>query len=376
MAARARFRGESLSLLKTSIRTFPDENFLEILVKSYRTFGSAPFVFDLFIKAHLQLNQLDRAVEIVRVLGTRGIRPLVSIANPLIRSVALEGGSEKCIEMYREIFTEVSGVRASLPNVQTFNMILLQLYREENSYGRVWITEEMKRFNCEANAFTYGILISGLCDDGEVEKARALLEDMKLKGIKPDLRVFNTLIKGYCQTGEVTKAEGLFREMELEDLNPSETTYEHLIKGFCKIKDLDSALCLYGDMKRSGFGLDTSGVEELLDEMCKRQKIREALGVLRGEMRREGFFASRKCYEILIEGFCETGELEDATKLQAEMAGKGFDARIRVYGALVSAYRRVGDGAMVERLEDEMKVLSLSLESKECRTGVAVHVKT
>ena len=43
----------------------------------------------------------------------------------------------------------------------------------------------------------YNTLLNGLCKNGQMEKARELLDEVKSSGIKLNSRTYNSLIEGY-----------------------------------------------------------------------------------------------------------------------------------------------------------------------------------
>ncbi|CAL9090174.1 unnamed protein product, partial [Musa acuminata var. zebrina] len=378
--ARHRRRPAALSLLQAAVRSLdpssspytdvegingPPEIF-RTLSRTYHAFDSAPFVFDLLVQAYLQVKRLDRAVQIVRILRSRGIQPSIGTSNALIRSVSRAKGSDAGFQIYNHIFKPepagCDGVGVKLrvsPNVGTFNTLLLALHREGNLERPKEIRDEMESVGCDPNVFTYSILMAGYCDEGMMDSARGLWEEMAAKGIKPDIMSFNTLISGYCKVEEMERAEDLYRQMILSEIEPTVTTFEQLIKGHCNIGDIDSGLLLYQDMRRRGFGMEVSVVDELLVAMCERRRVAEGLRILRDEMRREEFTPSWLSYEVLIRGLCEEGDVEQALKLQAEMAGKGFGNSFEVYSAFIHGYRKQGDIEKVERLKDEMIVMGV-----------------
>ncbi|WOK91675.1 hypothetical protein Cni_G00366 [Canna indica] len=378
--ARNRRRSEALSIIQTAVRTLdpsssssaagegdPPEIF-RTLARIYRAFDSAPFVFDLLVQAYLQAKRTGRAIQIVRILRSRGIQPSIGTSNALIRSVSRANGSDAAFQLYNQIFKPEAGcdgvsvkVRVS-PNVGTFNTLLLALYREGNMEKSVEIREEMETRGCNPNVFTHSILMAGLCDEGMMDDASRLWEEMVGRGIEPDIMAFNTMISGYCRIGEMESAEQLYRQMTLSEIEPTATTFEHLIQGHCKVGGIDSGLLLYRDMRRRGFGLEVSVADELLAALCERNKVREGLRILRDEMRREGFAPSRRSYEVLIRGLCEEGEVEEALKLQAEMAGKGFGNSFEVYNAFIQGYRKQGNTEKMERLKDEMIAVGVKME--------------
>ncbi|KAM0951543.1 putative tetratricopeptide-like helical domain superfamily, pentacotripeptide-repeat region of PRORP [Dioscorea sansibarensis] len=353
IAARSRLRPAALRLLSSAVRLYDSPAIFETLTKTYRSFDSAPFVFDLLILANLDAKKFDRAVYITRLLLSRGIQPLLSTSNSLIRSVSKLNGSDAGLGLYQELFGS-DNPRVS-PNVQIFNTLLLAFYQDQQSDRACEIRVEMERLRVDPNVFTYSILLAGLCKDGKrIREAKELWDEMAGKGIKPDVMAFNTMINGYCEAGEMEMAEGLHRDMVLNGIEATCTTYEHLIRGHCKVGDLETAMMLYKDMKRKGLGAGVALVDEVLDELCKRARVDDGLVILREEMKREGFSPSRRSYEVLIRGFCERGMIETAAMIQTEMAGRGLEADKNIYDAFVEGYRSIGEEEKVMRLCNEM----------------------
>ncbi|XP_020258320.1 pentatricopeptide repeat-containing protein At2g15980 [Asparagus officinalis] len=362
--ARNRLKPETLALIRSAILSQPEPDrplsLFQTLASTYRTCDSAPFVFDLLIKGYLQSKKIDLAVAIARILKSKGIQPLVSTSNALIRFESQSKGADAGFNIYKELFDGIR-VRVS-PNVATFNALSLGFYREGKLQMAEEIKKEMLKFNCEPNAFTYSIRMAGFCDEGMIDEATRIWIQMKANGTKPDVMSFNTMIKGYCESKEMEKAEELFKEMGLNQIEPSCATFEHLIQGYCRVNDIDSALVCYRDANRRGFGTENVVVDEVIEGLCNKKRANEGLEMLREVMRRQGFEPSRRSYELLIEGFCEEGEIEAAVKIQAEMAGKGFGANLTVYGYFVEGYRRLGDDEKVKRLEKEMVGIGLERE--------------
>ncbi|PKA48349.1 Pentatricopeptide repeat-containing protein [Apostasia shenzhenica] len=352
--ARSRLRPAALSLLRAALRAFPDSApsaILQTLTLTYSPCDSAPFVFDLLIQAYLHSHRLDLSLIVARALRSRGIRPIVSTSNSLLRATGKLRGSVAAVDLYEELFHG----EAIRPNLQTFNDLLLALYRDGRSEAVGSVISEMERFGCEPSAFTYSILMAGFCDEGNTGDARRLWEEMQRKGIQPDATAYNTLIGGYCEAGEVGTAEELFREMEVGGIEPTSTTFELLITGHCRAAgDVEAAVLLYRDMKRRGFRPEVEVVNEVLDEMRKRKMVDEGLRMLREEMMMVGFSPSRRSYVLLIRGFCDAGRMEEAAMLQAEMAGRGLEADAEVYEAFIGGYERAGDWEKAVKLKEEM----------------------
>ncbi|KAG9440850.1 hypothetical protein H6P81_021015 [Aristolochia fimbriata] len=365
--ARSRLKSAAQALIQKAIRASestdpvdpadPPELF-RFLAKSYRLCDSAPFVFDLLINACLQGRKIDRAVKVARMLRSRGISPMVPTCNSLIRSVFQLRGPERGFEAFRELFGDQD--RKVSPNVQTFNTLLLSFYRCKLTDKLEVTWSEMEKFGCQPNVFSYCVLLAASCDEGKVVDAENLWEEMKTKGLEPDVMAYNTLIKGLCENDKVGRAEELYREMVLREIQPTSVTYDHLIKGHCKMGDADSALLLYKDMCGKDFRPEAATVDDLIEELCRKGRICEGVQILREVTQREGFYPSRRSYVFLIVGLCGVGKMEEALKLQADMAGKGFGPDVEIYRAFIGAYKAKGDTDHAGKLEAEMAEMGFS----------------
>ncbi|KAK8463798.1 hypothetical protein PHAVU_011G049000 [Phaseolus vulgaris] len=374
LLARGRLSSDASHVIRTAIRdsdqtddqncrfASPPLNLFETLVKTYRDFGSAPFVFDLLIKACLDSRKVDPSVEIVRMLLSRGISPKVSTLNSLITGVCRSRGVDEGYAIYREFFrldeekSEISRRGCSLrvtPNVHTYNELMLCCYQD----GLVERMEELwheMRSNCKPNAYSYSVLMTAFCDEGRMGYAEKLWEEMRNEKIEPDVVSYNTIIGGFCKIGDVARAEEFFREMALASVETTASTYEHLVKGYFSVGDVDSAVLVYEDMSRRDLRPDASTLDMMVRLLCDKGRVQEALEFLRCAVSKYDLIPREKSYEVLMKGLCFEGRMEEALKLQAEMVGKGFQPKAEIYGAFVDGYIRQGNEEMARALRKEM----------------------
>ncbi|XP_076906705.1 pentatricopeptide repeat-containing protein At2g15980-like [Bidens hawaiensis] len=361
--ARSRQKTQTLTLIQSAIRKFNDPNpnsLFETLVKTYRTFDSAPFVFDLLIKACVQSKRVEHAIEIVRLLRSKGISPLISTCNSLVLCVCKHHGSIAGYEIYNEVFDssgykKVAGVKTVVANVHTYNIMMHAFYKDGliENLERVW--SDMFVNNCVPNEYSYAILMAAYCDDGRMADAVRVWEEMGSNGLEYDVMAYNTMIGGFCEAGNVCKAEEFFKEMGLGDVKSSSVTYEHLISGYCKIGDVDSAMLLYKDMCRKGFVPVGFTVDLLIKGLCVNNKVSEGVRVLRFAVK-NNVVVSGGSYEFLIKGLCDEGRMEESMKLQAEMVGKGYEPSSEIYSAFISGYEKEGNVELVSKLKTELLV--------------------
>ncbi|KAL5855744.1 hypothetical protein ACOSQ4_005546 [Xanthoceras sorbifolium] len=372
LLSRGRLTSQAQELIRVAIRlpahdleTKQELRLFQVLVKTYRECGSAPFVFDLLITCCLEVKRIGGALDIVRMLLSRGIGLKVSTCNALIWAVSRCDGVISGYEIYREVFgldsekiefcaKDAKRVVRVKPNVHTFNALMACFYRE-GLFERVedtWI--EMESLGCEPNCYSYSVLMAVLCEEGKMREADKLWEEMREKNIERDVVAYNTIIGGFCKIGEIERAEEFFREMGLNGVESSCSTFEHLVNGYCRVGDVDSAILVYKDMIRKKFGPESSTIEVLIGGLCDKKRVSEAVEILRVGVEKFGLSPTKNSYMFLLKGFCGDGKMEEALKVQAEMVGKGFEPSLEIYHAFIDGYMEQGNEEMATMLRNEM----------------------
>ncbi|KAL2537412.1 Pentatricopeptide repeat-containing protein [Forsythia ovata] len=367
----SRLKTEAQSLIRLAFRKFPEASqpsssspppIFEILIKTYRTCGSAPFVFDILVKACLESKKIDQALGIFRMLKSKNVFLRTSTCNSLIELVSKSRGCFAAYDLYREIFYfggengvyNRRGVKDFFPNVNTFNVLMVAFYRERlvENVEEVW--KEMGRVVCMPNSYSYSVLMAVYCGNARMEDAMRVWEEMQNKGVKPDAVAYNTLIDGFCGTGEIVRAEEIYREMVMSGVESTCVTFEHLINGYCKIGDADTAMLLYKNMCREGFHPDSSMVDAVIRVLCDKGDVSSALDVLMVLSRKHDVIPKKESYRVLIKCLCQEGKMEEALRLQAEMVGKGYEPDSETYGAFIDGYLKQGNESMAGKLRKEM----------------------
>ncbi|KFK42902.1 hypothetical protein AALP_AA1G053300 [Arabis alpina] len=203
------------------------------------------------------------------------------------------------------------------------------------------------------NVASYNIVIHCVCQLGRINEAHRLLLLMELKGYVPDVISYSTVINGYCRFGEFDKVWKVIEEMKQKGLNPNSYTYGSIILLLCRTSKLAEAEDAFREMIRQGIVPDTVVYTTLIDGFCKRGDIRAAskffyemhsLGEMAKaqeilkEMLGKGLQPTVVTFNVLMNGFCLNGMLEDGEKLLNWMLAKGIAPNATTYNSLVKQY--------------------------------------
>ncbi|GAQ91433.1 putative Pentatricopeptide repeat domain containing protein [Klebsormidium nitens] len=174
------------------------------------------------------------------------------------------------------------------PTVWSYNTVLSALVRENMLPEAFYWLDEMRVRGCKPDAVSYNTLMGARV---QFKVARGIFEQMLREGVTPNLRTFNVLIAAVAAIGDYEEAKTWVVRMKGMGIEPSQVTYNSLITA-----------CLNG-----GSGLD------------------EALSVVE-QMEDAGFFPDVVTYNILIGACSRFGWLEERNDLLAEMNSTGIKA--------------------------------------------------
>ncbi|CAJ1930830.1 unnamed protein product [Sphenostylis stenocarpa] len=174
------------------------------------------------------------------------------------------------------------------------------------------------------NTVLYNILINGYVASGRFEEAKNLLyNSMVTAGYEHDAYTFNIMIDGLCKKGYLVAALEFLSEVVAKGFEPNVITYTILINGFCKQCRLEEVAENMNSMSAKGLSLTTVGYNCLICALSKDGKIEEALQLFR-EMSSKGCKPDIYTFNSLINGLCKNDKMDQALSLYHDMFLDGF----------------------------------------------------
>ncbi|KAL5212591.1 hypothetical protein ABZP36_023438 [Zizania latifolia] len=117
-------------------------------------------------------------------------------------------------------------------NVQQDNMVTITLIYWLCKNGMVPearnLFDELER-DFKPSLLTYNSLISGLCENEELQEAGRVWGDMVERGYQPNAMTYLALIKGFCKTGKPNEGAAVFEEMVTRGCSPGKLLYQLLL---------------------------------------------------------------------------------------------------------------------------------------------------
>ncbi|KAJ8899942.1 hypothetical protein K2173_019647 [Erythroxylum novogranatense] len=206
--------------------------------------------------------------------------------------------------------------KASHPDHVTYTTVVSAFVKAGLMEHARQVLAEMTRIGVPANRITYNILLKGYCQHLEIDKAKELLKEMTDGAkIEPDVVSYNTMIDGCIKVDDSQGALAFFNEMRAKGILPTKVSYTTLMKAFA----------LLGQPKLAN---------KIFDEMIKDPRVK----------------VDMIAWNMLVEGYCRMGLVEEAKKVIQKMKENGFYPNVATYGSLangISLARKPGEALLL-----------------------------
>ncbi|KAL5546224.1 hypothetical protein UlMin_005911 [Ulmus minor] len=206
--------------------------------------------------------------------------------------------------------------RASHPDHVTYTTVVSAFVKAGTMERARQVLAEMTRIGVPANRITYNILLKGYCKQLQIDKAKELLQEMdEHAGIEPDVVSYNVLIDGCILVDDSAGALAFFNEMRARGIAPTKISYTTLMKAFA----------LSGQPKLA---------HKVFDEMLNDPRVK----------------ADQVAWNMLVEGYCRIGLIEEAKKIVQRMKENGFYPNVSTYGSLangIALARKPGEALLL-----------------------------
>ncbi|KAJ7953234.1 Pentatricopeptide repeat-containing protein [Quillaja saponaria] len=228
--------------------------------------------YNILISGFCESGMLDLALDLFNDMKTDGIKWNFITYDTIIRGLCSGGRTEDGFKILvlMEDSKEGSGGRAS-----PYNSVLYGLYKENRIDDALeFLTNMGKLF---PRTVDRSLRIFGYCNNGDIEDAKRVYDQMIGEGGVPSILVYDCLIHRFSQEGFLREAVELMNEMMSINCFPVPSTFNTVIKGFCRQGKVESALKFMEDIIGRGCLPDTGSYSHLVDALCRKGDLDKAL---------------------------------------------------------------------------------------------------
>jgi|Transcript_27399 pentatricopeptide repeat protein len=188
-------------------------------------------------------------------------------------------------------------------------------------------------------------------------KACDLYEQIVEHGFEPDSVMYGCLMKFAVECGRTELAQKLSRVAPQLDIQ----NYMSLIQAAGRDKDIDRAFKVIEDMKVTGVKVDVAAFSCVLDVCVLAGDMQRARDLL-VEMKRIGS-VDVVAYNILLKGFCNSGDTTSAMALLSEMDAAGIQPNDVSFNSLINASAASGNFHEAWSLIEMMEKRGLKIDN-------------
>lgn len=319
------------------------------------------------VAAYVGFRDLDTAEKIVQAMreGRRDICGILRHSH-FKEDVLIDGNlTEDEVEinvildrLVRSDFNDVSDppllLKTYTPDSRMYTTLMKGYMKEGRVDSVVHLIEAMRREKdpkSHPDQVTYTTVITALVNAGAMDRARSVLLEMGHAGVPANRVTYNVLLKGYCQQLQMDRVKELLEEMKkVKGIEPNVVSYNILIDGCIFVDDSAGALFYFNEMREQGINPSKVSYTTLMKAFALNNQPKLAQNVFDEMVKDRRVKVDRVAWNMLIEGYCRLGLVEDAKKLIEMMKESNFIPDVATYGSLangIALARKPGEALLL-----------------------------
>ncbi|XP_047316199.1 pentatricopeptide repeat-containing protein At5g40400 [Impatiens glandulifera] len=346
-----------------------------------------PVVFDMLIKAYINIGLVEKGWMALKMMVKLGFLPRIVTFNCLLIELSKQNCTKECWDLFEKMskigihpnshtfnimtnvfskhgdadkineFLERIEEEGFIPDIVTYNTLIDCYCKRGRVNDAFYLYRIMYRRNVLPDLFSYTSLMNGLCKESRLREAHQLLHQMVHRGLTLDDVAYNTLISGYCKMGKMKESRALMHEMIATGIQPNSFTCLVLVEGYVNRGRSISALNVLWELQRFGIFIPREIYDLLISKLCLEKRPLAAKRLIE----RTGHVPGEPMYKEMIISLCDCGYIEEAMEAYKDLVKVNQKPDLQVYEALLGCLCKVG-----RSVEGE----SMMREFGQCNTGI------
>ncbi|KAL9241193.1 hypothetical protein vseg_015330 [Gypsophila vaccaria] len=340
--------------------------------------------FCIIMRKYARMQKVDEALYTFNIMEKYGISPNLAAFNGLLSALC----KSKNVRKAQEIFDKMKE-RFEIDS-KTYSILLEGWGREPNLPKAREIFRQMIHVGCAPDIVTYGIMVDVLCKAGRVNKALEVVRSMEAEGCKPTSFIYSILVHTYGVENRIEDAIDTFLEMAKNGVEADVVVYNALISAFCKVNKFNNVYRVLKEMDSKGVSPNARTCNIVLNSLIRQEQTDEAFKVFRKMirvcepdadtytillkmffgrdesdmalkvwkyMKQKKFVPSMHTYSVMVDGFCDKGQVSDACVYMEEMIEKGMQPPILTFRKLRQLLLKEERHDVLKFLREKMNLL-------------------
>ncbi|CAI9770791.1 unnamed protein product [Fraxinus pennsylvanica] len=237
----------------------------------------------------------------------------------------------KCLDFFNFLLKNQSSINFKL-NLESHFILICRLVKQrkftdaERLLGFFFKDEKLRMVDMgiEVSVFSLTVVVDGLCKNGEIKRAKELVDEMLSSGIKPNVITFNIMVNACTKRWKFEELEKILDLMKWVGVDMNVETFKFLVDGFSSCGKIEEAEKIVLEMHQKGFIVGAHLYNLVIHGYCRVGDVDRALSIF-CKMKEEGICPNVDTYGILASHISNMGELETAKDFIKEMQSKGIE---------------------------------------------------
>lgn len=276
------------------------------------------------MKAFGQAHDVPRVKDLWSHMSTRDVKLTAVTLGCMVEALVANNNVGEAWQIVNDIWAKDE--QRDLVNTVIYSTIVKGFTMSRQHDKVVAIYKEMKERGIPCNTITYNTMLNALARCGMMHEVPQLLEDMRDSNppVQPDIVTYSTIVKGYCMAGEVDKAFALLREMrKCNAVTPDEVLYNSLLDGCAKQSRVDEALTLLEEMKTQGVVPSNYTLSILCKLLGRARRLDQAFNMVQSFTQEYGFKANIQVYTCLMQACIHNRQCHRVLSLHDQVVKSG-----------------------------------------------------
>ncbi|PKA54404.1 Pentatricopeptide repeat-containing protein [Apostasia shenzhenica] len=357
--ARLLFHNNILTLIRSG-----DLQEADLLVRHSIYSNCRPTIFTVntVLSALLRQSLHSEFLSLHRFVNQAGIAPTVFTHNLVMQCYIDRSQLDLAVDHYRFFCRSLP----LLPSPTTYRVLVKALVEASRLEEALQLKEEMIG-TIDPDPCVYSLLMDGLIDNGDPDRALALYDELKEKLSNDDPKslvgiVNGSLIRAHFKKGDEGKAMQVYNSVlgDGSKFKFSAQSYNFILNALNKNGKFEEALALFDRMMGEHcpprrLAMDLESFNIMVDGYCDAGKFKEAIEVF-SKMREKNCMSDAFSYNNLIKQLGKTGMVAEAVELYREMRESGIKPNESTFVFLMEAF------FVADRVEDATRYLDEMVE--------------
>eukprot|EP00250_Pteridium_aquilinum_P002196 c12389_g1_i1 orf=217-3630(+) len=288
-----------------------------------------PLIESNLIDMYAQCRSLVDAIEVYQ----KSLKREMVVWNSMISGYAMYGKLHEAVKVFEENINKVSEMNGAtyigLQQACT-KQVALEQGRSFHKTSDYWDQSDKP----EVGAVIMDMYAK--CGGG-LDEVRAVFDKLP----KDKALSWSALIAAHTQQGDVQGALQLFQQMQSDGVKPDGLTFSNILHACSMMTDLTQGRLIHDQVKENGLETEPAVGKALIDMYSKFKSFADARAVLDKLPQKE------ECLNAMMAGYAEHGQGEEALNFFKELKQSGAELTNVVYASILKACSSLEDGKTI-----------------------------